>query len=364
MTARKRSNTWYIDFRFCHRRYRLKSPVNTRAGAGTFEASVRQQLARGESLVSEAGLEKEVPTFAAFAVEWMSSYVETNNKHSEIRNKRSILRFRLIPFFGKLPLDQITIRSIEEYKAIELKSKLKNKSINNHLSCLRKCLNTAREWGIIREVPQVRLLKVPPPETFFLKPEECDALLAAAHGSWRDMIFTVLRTGLRFGELIALQWTDIDFERRILTVQRSIVRGQIGGTKSNRIRKIPFTSDLGMMLLGRRRTSQFVFTNEKGDYFKQDTCRIHMRALAKQAGIRPIGWHTLRHTFASHLANNGVTVQVIQQLLGHSDLKTTLRYAHIAPETLVGAVEVLPLYSGKLWAQDGHKNQTLSSAAL
>lgn len=107
----------------------------------------------------------------------------------------------------------------------------------------------------------------------------------------------------------------------------------------------------------RPRSNEYVFTDEQGKVLRQDPCRVKILAFAQKAGIRRIGWHTLRHTFASHLANNGVTIQAIQVLLGHSDLKTTMRYAHIASETLMNAINVLQTCSAKIWSQNGHSVQ-------
>ncbi len=356
MSTLKRGNSWYIDFRFERTRYRKKSPDNSKAGAKAYEVVLRRKLSQGEPIVQTVEMAKQIPTFAVFSKEWLASYVETNNKYSEILNKRTILNFNLIPYFGKTALDCITARSVEEYKALKIKSGLKNKSINNHLSCLRKCLSIAQEWEILEHVPRIKLLKVPPPETISLSHEDSEKLLAATSGNWHDMIFTVLRTGLRFGELIALNWSDIDFERKIITVQRSIARGKIGGTKSNKIRKIPLAEDLAQLLRTKRRNGKFVFADTNGEILRQDFCRTKILRFAKQADVRIIGWHTLRHTFASHLANNGVAVQVIQALLGHSDIKTTMRYSHIAPTTLVEAIDTLERSSPIFWTQGGHKN--------
>lgn len=356
MSTQKRGNNWYVNFRFNRTRYRLRSPDNTMSGAKIYESMLRQKLARGESLETPQEKIKTIPMFTEFSNEWMTSYVENNNKWSEVQNKRTILKVNLVPFFGNFRLNQISSRDTEEYKALKIKSGLNPKSINNHLSCLRKCLNTASEWNIITTIPKIKLLKVPPPETFFITPEECDMLIQVADGYWHDMILTVLRTGLRFGELIALKWSDVDYDRKILTVQRSIVRGRLGSTKSNKNRIIPLAYDLSELLASKKRTSEYIFTDENGDTLKQDYCRVKILALAKLASIRRIGWHALRHTFASHLANNGVTIQVIKQLLGHSDIKTTMRYTHLATETMVDAIAVLQTCSSKVWTQDGHKN--------
>ena len=361
MSTYKRQNHWYVDFRFNRTRYRKPSPDNSKAGAQLYESILLQKLAKGETLQEgESENKVSMPTFADFSSEWMASYVETNNKYSEIQNKRHILEANLLPFFGSTKLDEITSRAIEEYKAFKIKSGLKNKTVNNQLSCLRKCLNTALEWDVIEKVPRVKLLKVPPSEIFFLKAEQCDALLNAATDNWREMIFTVLRTGLRFGELIALKWSDIDLQSRILTVQRNIVRARVTSPKSNKIRKIYLDENLLEILTNRKRTNEYIFTDEKGKVLRQDPCRVKILDFAQQAGIGKMGWHTLRHTFASHLANNGVTIQAIQVLLGHSDLKTTMRYAHIASETLVSAINVLQTCSAKIWSQNGHNLQNVT----
>ncbi len=357
MSTLKRGNNWYIDFWFDRIRYRKRSPDNSKAGAEAYEVLLRQKLAHGEPIIEVKEVAKNIPTFAIFSQEWLASYVQNNNKYSEAENKRSALNYNLIPFFGKLPLDQIATRNVEEYKAAKIKAGLKNKSINNHLSCLRKCLTTAQEWEMLEHVPKIKLLKVPPPETKFLNQAECERLLKVATNNWYDMIFTVMRTGMRFGELVALKWSDIDFNGRIITIQRSIARGKMGSTKSNKIRKIPLASDLSSLLDRKRRNGVFVFADGQGNLPKQDFCRSHLLRLAEKADVELIGWHTLRHTFASHLANNGVAVHVIQQLLGHSDIKTTMRYSHIAPTTLVNAISVLENSSPLFWTQDGHKQE-------
>ncbi len=356
MSTYKRGDHWYVDFRFGRTRYRKYSPDDSKAGAQLYESILRQKLSRGEPIT-----EKEVksarlviPTFAEFSREWMRSYVEINNKYSEARNKQNILTANLIPFFGNLKLDYITPRAIEEYKAFKLKSGLTNKTVNNQLSCLRKCLNTALEWEVIEKSPRVKMLKVPPPEVTFLTTQECEALLTVATDQWREMLFTVMRTGLRIGELIALKWSDIDFYSRIMTVQRNIVRAKVTTPKSNKIRKIYLSADLLEVLSNKQRIGEYIFTDAKGNAHRYDPCRVKILEIAKLAGIRTIGWHTLRHTFASHLANNGIAIQAIQVLLGHSDFKTTMRYSHMASETIIHAINVLESRSVKFWSQFGH----------
>jgi integrase len=365
MSTHKRGNSWYIDFRFNHRRYRQKSPENSKAGAQAYESVLRQKLSRGESIEFIETPPTTIPIFADFCEEWMTKYVETNNKWSEIVSKRTILKSNILPFFGRLRLDQITNRHIDEYKTIKMRAGLKNKTINNHLSCLRKCLNTANDWGIIEFVPKIKLLKVPPPQTTFLTQDECSTLLGRVDGNWRDMILFVLLTGLRFGELSALMWTDIDFVQKIITVQRSFSMGKLGSTKGNKIRKIPLAEDLLFMLGSKKRFGKYIFAEEDGEPPSQSTYCKKMLELSKYANSKKVTWHLLRHTFASHLANSHVVIQSIQILLGHSDLKTTMRYAHIAPNTLVEAIDLLPKHSSQgIWTQDGHKEENTPATLM
>src|SRR5680860_42308 len=131
MSVRKIRASWWIDFRFNNARHRKKSPVNSKAGAYDFEALFRQKLARGESIEEDNTEKKQL--FSEFAWYWFETYAKTNNKHSEILNKESILRFHLVPFFGKTKLDCISNQLVEKYKREKQKTRLCNKSINNHL---------------------------------------------------------------------------------------------------------------------------------------------------------------------------------------------------------------------------------------
>src|SRR4051812_16290490 len=114
MSVRKDKNSWWVDFRFNHVRYRKRSPDNSKGGAQAYEALLRQRLARGEAL--DNGLTPH-PTFEEFAWKWFQEYVVPNNRFSEQRIKSYTLKSSLIPFFGKLPIDEIRTQHIEQYKA-------------------------------------------------------------------------------------------------------------------------------------------------------------------------------------------------------------------------------------------------------
>lgn len=345
MSSYKRGDKWWIRFRFNHKRYFKSSPENSQAGARAYESSLRQKLARGEPITEDLKEIAPIPSFKDFSAKWFEVYVKTNNKFSEISSKRSLLNAHLNPYFGKKQLDQITNLDIESYKSTKLQTGLSRKSVNNHLIVLNKCLRTAQDWEIILNIPKIKLLKVEPQKVDFLSIDECQSLLDNCDGQLREMILLGLKTGLRFGELIALQWTDINFHSRLLTVQKSISRGQMGSPKSNKIRYVPLLNDVAQTLSARAKSDGFIFSNNK-EPLAQCACIQRLHKACERAGMRNIGWHTLRHTFASHLAQNSVSILIIKELLGHADIKTTMRYSHLTQSTVRGAIETLDRNSG------------------
>jgi integrase len=334
-------NTWWVDFRFGGERYRKRSPENSRAGALAYEAVLRGRLTRGEPL-QEPARNETPPTFETFAWRWYDTYVRANNRLSEQINKRCTLRVHLVPWFGRCRVNEITGLAVEEFKTAKLKAGLSPKTINNYLSILGRCLRHAEEWLNIDAVPKIKQLRVPPQKFDYLSFAEAAALLDATTDlQWHAMVLVALRTGLRLGELKGLQWNDVDLERSHLTVHRAVVHDQIGAPKNNRERQVPFTSDVRDALLALDRTRPYVFGRYGYRPLDQKTAEHALREACRGAGLRHIGWHTLRHTFASHLAMKGVSMKAIQELLGHSHMTMTMRYAHLAPSTLRDAVSVL-----------------------
>lgn len=322
---------------FNRQRYRKASPDNSRAGAQSYEAILRHKLARGEPIEPR----KIDSAFKDFVDNWFQVYVKNNNKHSEIVTKESIIRVHLAPYFGRMKLQDIGNLDIERYKAKKIKENLSAKSINNHLSVLRKSLHTALEWGTIKFCPTIKNLKTPPYEYDFLTDEEAKQLTDTANGKWRDMIIVTLGTGLRFGELTALKWEDVDFDKSELVIRRAFAKGVLGSPKSNKIRHIPMSATVRHVLQSMNRSRGYIFADNNGDVLSQVASIKKLHRIARKAGLRKIGWHTLRHTFASHLAQSGADLIAIQGLLGHSDIRTTMRYSHINGATLRKAIGIL-----------------------
>jgi integrase len=149
----------------------------------------------------------------------------------------------------------------------------------------------------------------------------------------KPMVLLSLNTGLRRGELFDLAWRNIDFKTRVLTVVGT-------SAKSGRTRHIPLNDESHETLRGWKAqadaTDGLVFPSESGEPF--DNVNKSWAGVLREAKITNFRWHDMRHHFASRLAMAGVDLNTIRELLGHSELTMTLRYAHLAPEHKAEAV--------------------------
>jgi len=189
-------------------------------------------------------------------------------------------------------------------------------------------------------VQSIKPLKTPPQKFDHLSISECINLLDNTKGDLHGMILLGLNTGLRFGEIIALTWKNINFGKKELYINKSISKRVLGSTKSNRNRYIPMSPQLYEMLKNKRGKNILIFSENEKIIDQSRYCKLLHKA-CKQSDLRLIGWHLLRHTFASHLVQKGVPMKAIQELLGHSNISTTMRYAHLGPSDLQYAVDVL-----------------------
>lgn len=330
MAVRKIGRKWYVDIRLQtpegRRRKRIKSPIQTKKAALEFEALLKAGAETPEPV-------KEVPTFRDY-VNPSIEFARVNNKKTTLRGKEAIFKMHLIPFFGRMRLDQITRLQIEKYKAQKLEI-LKPKTINNHLTVLRKTLALAYEDEIIDKIPPVKWLRVAEQEFDFLEFDEAERLLQAADRDplWYTMILVALRCGLRQGELLALRWDDLDLVAGRVMVRRRDWRGNVDTPKGGRSRMIPLSPRAIQSLKSiRHLRGDLVWCHEDGSPITYGQCKWPLYSACRLAGIRRIGWHVLRHTFASHLAMRGAHLKVIQEYLGHTDIRVTMRYAHLSPD--------------------------------
>ncbi len=340
--------SWIVDVKYRYpdgtvRAVRQTSPVQTRRGAEQHERQIREALQNGtyERKVREAlSLEQFQEKFLTHA--------KTNNKYSTQKSKTDILRKHLLPAFGEQKLEKIGPYQIEAFKAQKLDEGLSPKTINNLLTVLRKLLVLAAEWGELPSVPRMAWMKVPKPEFDFLSFEEADRLLSSAEPEWKAMLLVALHTGLRLGELAALQWDCIDLKAKRLVVKRNVYRGRSGTPKGGRSREIPLSDTAVRALKDHRHLKgPYVFCTANGDMLNAyNRCQNAIGRQCKRAGLRPVGWHSLRHSFASHLVMRGVPLKVVQELMGHATIEMTMRYSHLSPHVTADAVKVLDIPGG------------------
>jgi integrase len=351
-----------VDFRADSIRHRVRSPENSQAGAKAYEAVLRRKFASEEPV--KPAIVKA--TFASFSDQWFETYVRTNNKPSSQKSRKQILTNHLLPYFGAYEISAISPGRIEQYKNQKQKAGLSPKSINMHLGVLSKRLNDAVEWGQLAIAPRLRYLRQPRPPFRFLSREEAKRLVAAMpEGRYRTMTILACHTGLRIGEVLALQWDDISFTNRHLVVRRSIVDGIIGTTKNNRERQVPLSTAVIFALESLPHDNAWLFHQTTGAPLTYGMAQHAIAMGGRRTGLRPIGWHALRHSFASWLVGDGVPIPVVQGLLGHSTIEMTMRYAHLAPSAFRNAIQVLENSSSNeapefSWATGGQPASVLA----
>ncbi len=338
-------------------RIRRKSPIQTKAGAAQYERELRIELANGSLKQKEE--KKEIPTLKEFSEEFLNSYAKVHNKQSEVESKKGNLCRYLLPALGTKNLDEIRVRDIDNLKGMLLKKNLKAKTVNNALATLSKLLRYAEEIEIIEKAPSIRLLKVDDPEFDFLTFEEADRLIEAAgyNSEWKIMIYIALKTGIRFGELCELRWKDVDLKNGLMVVRRNYYRGNVTTPKGGRKRDIPLSSQTVAVLKQHQHLKgELIFCKPDGGRHIHRRADVAIKRCCGYAGLRMIGWHTLRHTFASHLVMRGATLKAVQELLGHATIDMTMRYAHLFPDVKSETVALLDYSARNLRQHRGNEN--------
>jgi len=233
------------------------------------------------------------------------------------------------------------IEKLKRHLLIELE--LAKKTVNNYVGLLKAVLRKAKRWDYLDKVPDSEMLKVTNVRSVeYLTKKQVQELLKVADDEAKEYIILLLNTGLRISELANLQWGDVDFRRKILTVQSS---GDYS-PKSRKLRYIELNKQaIELLKILKRNKTTHVFGNNNGTPRYSDPRRyteIIQESMSK-AGIKGkrIGAHILRHTFISHLLISGVPIKVVQELAGHADIKTTMRYAHLSPSHRRDGVEKL-----------------------
>jgi integrase len=316
VSIRKHGNRWQVRLRVGGgRRVERSLPIGaTYADAKAFKARLQHQL-----LASATG------ALAKYSIDdAIDRWVETGAK--ALKSWERDLRYRvgiLRNYTGGRPLADLP-EVADQIKARGQKEGLSAAAINRYVALLRRVGNLAERWGWTDAPLGRRVILLPENSQrhVYLTADQVRALQAAADPLTADMIAFAVLTGLRRSELLALQPDQV----------RGNVLALDAKTKSGRPRGIPLPPEAAR--IARKRLPWGVEYWELRDRFE---------AARKAAGLPGVRWHDLRHTYASWLAQKGQPLTAIRDLMGHSSLAVTNRYAHLAPAHLRQAVNSLPV---------------------
>lgn len=322
----KRKDKWYLDFTFRGIRYR-KSVGKDKKIAQLILKDTEVKIAKGEFL---GIVDDKKILFEDFAKQYLD-YAKLNKAPSTYRTDFYRLNNNLIPYFKGKYLSQIDAALIEQFKEMRI-VKVKGATVNRDLELLKHFYTKAIDFGCAETNPAkgIKFFKESPGRIRFLNECEIKALLNACEGLLKSMVITGIHTGMRRGELVNLKWQDIDPVNRIITVTQ---------TKNNRVKNIPISKTLFDELMKLPKYSDYVFANPDGSRIRN--LRKQFEAACKRANLTGVCWYTLRHTFASHLAMNGVDLRSIAELLGDKTLEMVIRYSHLSRSHLQDAIAKL-----------------------
>lgn len=358
----KRGKHWYLDVRVKGRRIRKKIGASKKIAELALKDS-EVKIARDQFGFSKDDL--GVDTFFERFLDYsrVNHQPRTTNRYrAVIDHFQAFLRTQQNVTF----LSEVSAETIDRYKvyrkdawvnpngqAIEsdddvnghTRKGARAHTVNFEVGVLRTAFNQAIRWDHLKENPTkgVKKLKVDDSkQPRFLTVEEYKTLLEACPDDLYPIYFTFLNTGMRKAELENLEWDDVDFKRRKIRIRRKADWQPKTGE-----REIPISDSLHDLLVTMKQkndktlNSNYVFCHSDGGKLKTKV-REKLIQIAKHAGIEDLTRvHSLRHTFASHLVMKGVDLPTVMKLMGHSDIQTTMIYAHLAPDHLAGAVNKL-----------------------
>jgi integrase len=319
----------------------IKSPVFRR------KTDCKQWLADQRSKRTETALYgdsfklHEIKLFSEYCHEWILSRKAIGLSNSSIRNYESQLRVHLIPALGKKDLKAISKKDLEAIQA-RLTESHNPKGTNLIMGVLRSIFKDAQKDNYILRNPIEGLKKIPESsgvEDFWTKSEIDQFLKASYQDKLYDFILIALNTGMRKGEIAGLKWDRVDFALDQITVSRTRDKFELKDTTKTKLKRIiPMNQIVRMTLLKlfqSRIGSEFVFVNRDDSPISIHHTYRDFAIAQEKAGIaNQIRFHDLRHTFASQFMMNGGNIFDLQKILGHTDIKMTLRYAHFSPDHL------------------------------
>lgn len=339
MSVYKRGGVYWYDFVFRGQRIRESTGLTNKTAALRAEAIRKAELAEGRAGIVRR---KACPTFEAFVKDEFLPWSKSQHQAKPRTHQRyEVAAKQLNAFFGKIPLDLITPGHVEKFK-LKRAGEVSPAATNRELAMLRFMLNFAvRQEQIARNpVCGVRFLPEGPGMMRVVSHGEEEKYLAAANPLLRDVATLMIETGMCPEEVFTIQKENVHLNRKYLFVP-------IGKTEFRR-RNVPLTEKTVAMLKQRIAACKgpFLFSHRNDPNRPLTTIqKAHLAAL-EVSGIRPpFRLYDLRHTFGSRSAMAGVDLPTLKELMGHSDISTTMRYVHPTPEHKRAAVEKLERFN-------------------
>jgi len=344
---RKRGPVWYAKYRLpdgrqVQRRLGAAWSERGRPPAGYFTKRQAEEWLR--DTLDQArrgtlpGLVRTGSTVADAAAEYLR-YVEHDRarKPSTVAGYRWIIDARILPGLGARPIEAVTTEDVEAWLAsVPGKPSSRTKA----LVILHGIFERARRVHRLPLNP-VRDVERPPHvvsgDIEVFSPEEVWALVRAADSEQDAALFLAAAfTGLRMGELLALRWHDVDFAGSVVRVRVSYAAGHLTTPKSGKVRSIPLAPDVAEALArlsGRERFTaedDLVFPSAAGEHLDGSALRRRFKATLARAGLHPLRFHDLRHTFGTRMIATA-DIRRVQEWMGHAEVQTTMKYLHYAP---------------------------------
>ncbi|MEW5979231.1 MAG: tyrosine-type recombinase/integrase [Acidobacteriota bacterium] len=347
----KKGRAHYIVFRDLEKRQKWMGPFPNKASARTRLNEILVEISCGTYT------EPRPIRFSDFAESYLSG--RQSIRGSTCSAYASMIRKHLVPFFGKLRLQEIRLKHVNQFVA-ETAPKVSVKTLRNCVTLLRVMLasskgSSALRQGYIRLDPLMGV-ELPPSEARQIVPPTVESVwklidAAAAMGSvGYGMVYLAAFTGLRRGEILALTFDDVDWLQKELVISKSIARfpatdgvhkwvWRIGPTKSKKSnRRVGLTSNVLQLLSSLRQSAPnpngLIFTDGKGSFIEPDYFDDHIfDPIRVNASLPDIRFHDLRHFFASMLIAQGESPKYVSDQLGHASIQITFdTYGHLFPQ--------------------------------
>jgi len=352
VTMREWKGAWWVFIN--HQGTRKAKRIGTgeigKKAAKQVAQQIQARLALGQMAFERS---HATMTLQGYAATWLD-HIKQIRKHTTHDDYTKRLTQWILPELGSILLSDITRDKVRGMASAQLNQGLSSKTVQNNVRVLSSLLSQAIEDGLIsvnvalkpgKFLPKVSKRRQVNPFTR----EEVSIFLTAAQrhaARYYPLFLCAVRTGLRLGELLALQWGDLDFQSRFLLVQRNYTHGKVTTPKSGEVRRVDMSKGLAQTLADLRvdrelqasangwvGIPEWVFCSETGGLLDGDNLRHRaFYALLKASGLRRIRFHDLRHTFASLLLQQGESPVYVKEQMGHSSIAITVDlYGHLIP---------------------------------